>query len=332
MTATASPQTSPTPTAGPSIGNRVSADDDAVSAPAAPANGKADVKVTDLIPKPPAAEPEPKPEKPKSKGTEFVDLPPEVSARFKRIYGNMKGYERQIGMLAQQNQKLEAELTRLKSEASSKAQGEQVQALKGKLKTAMTTGDYDQMAEVTEEIAEIKAEQKKQAALAEAKPKPQAPQPQSALSKEEVDSVAAWQGEKDDSGKPLRPWAVKGHPKHATAVRLIQTVAEDPDFADEPIEKILAEVDRMMGVQKAAPVAEPEAEEEAPAPKRSIAPPTGRAEMKPQREVPTRLSNDAMRIAEKMFMGTPLAKTREEAHKLYARQRGLTTRIVAEED
>lgn len=80
------------------------------------------------------------------------------------------------------------------------------------------------------------------------------------LTQSDMSFINSWQDETDDSGMPLRPWArSRSHdphnpdPMYVAALAETQAVWMHPRFANKSVEEKMAEVDRRMGVARAAP-------------------------------------------------------------------------------
>ena len=303
------------------IGNRVEVTDDEV--PVAPAKAP--------VAKPEAAAPKAAPkavdQEPEEKGTDWVEIEdPKLKARFNRLYRHTKEAneraektERQISLLAEQNSKLQKALETIAGGMRDKEMQAELATLKKDAKEALATGDTEAFMEANERLLEMK-----QAAKA---PPEKPAQSESVISQTEVNVINAWQGQKDDDGEPLRPWAMPNHPEFASTQDLIQRVART--MPDAPVREILGEVDRRM--EKL--LATDDDEDERPNPvRRAFSSPRGRPA--PQERERTSLSTQERVIAEAMFMGGrgSLAKTSKEAHELYLKQKKAMGRVVAVED
>ena len=303
------------------IGSRVEVSDDDV--PVAPAKAP--------VAKPEAAAPKAAPkavdQEPEEKGTDWVEIEdPKLKARFNRLYRHTKEAneraektERQISLLAEQNTKLQKALETIAGGMRDKEMQAELATLKKDAKEALATGDTEAFMEANERLLEMK-----QAAKA---PPEKPAQSESVISQTEVNVINAWQGQKDDDGEPLRPWAMPNHPEFAATQDLIQRVART--MPDAPVREILGEVDRRM--EKL--LATDDDEDERPNPvRRAFSSPRGRPA--PQERERTSLSTQERVIAEAMFMGGrgSLAKTSKEAHELYLKQKKAMGRVVAVED
>jgi hypothetical protein len=283
------------------------------------------------VAKPEAAAPKAAPkavdQEPEEKGTDWVEIEdPKLKARFNRLYRHTKEAneraektERQISLLAEQNTKLQKALETIAGGMRDKEMQAELATLKKDAKEALATGDTEAFMEANERLLEMK-----QAAKA---PPEKPAQSESVISQTEVNVINAWQGQKDDDGEPLRPWAMPNHPEFASTQDLIQRVART--MPDAPVREILGEVDRRM--EKL--LATDDDEDERPNPvRRAFSSPRGRPA--PQERERTSLSNQERVIAEAMFMGGrgSLAKTSKEAHELYLKQKKAMGRVVAVED
>ena len=114
----------------------------------------------------------------------------------------------------------------------------------------------------------------------------------------------AWASEVDKDGNQVRPWASPAHPKHKRLVEMAAGVISDPDFADEPLEKVLEEVDRLMGLDKPKAV------------RNAAAVVNGDGNV-PPKKAEGRLSPDQERVARFMFPNEkdPIKKYRESIKK-----------------
>jgi len=270
-------------------------DDTPEPAPAPKQDAKAEVQQ-------PAPEPAPAPEEDKAKkGTKFVDLPPELDARFKRIYANMKAAERNNEALFKANVELIKRLDDMESRTAQKQTTDQMGALKEEYARAQMSADYQRAAEILDQMTELKIAAK--SAGVRAPDIPKQVEPDIDLSQGEQQTVVAWGQQTDDNGQPLRPWANPSSPKFPKFQAALSAVTSDPDYAGAAIPKILAEVDRMMGgpqrANGAAPVLSSTAEAAIKAP-RALA-----------------LSDAEKKVAERMFQYTGVVKTAEDAHNKY---------------
>jgi hypothetical protein len=274
-------------------------DDSPEPAPAPKQDAKAEVQQ-------PAPEPAPAPEEDKAKkGTKFVELPPELDARFKRIYANMKAAERNNEALFKANVELIKRLDDMESRTAQEQTTDQMTRLKNEYAQSQMSADYGRAADILEQMADLKAAAKQAGVKAQEIPKPV--EPDIDLSQSEQQTVVAWGQQTDDNGQPLRPWANPSSPKFAKFQAALSAVTADPDYAGAAIPRILAEVDRMMGGQQRAAGAAPV------------------LTSSPDVSVKTRalaLSDGEKKVAERMFHYTGIVKSAEEAHNRYRAVRG----------
>lgn len=249
-----------------------------------------------------APEPAPEAESEKTKkGTKFVDLPPELDARFKRIYANMKAAERNNEALFKANVELIKRLDDMEAKTAQRQTTDQMGALKEEFTRAQMAADYERAANILEQMTDLKVAAKQAGVKAPELPKPA--EAEVDLSQSEQQTVVAWGQQTDDNGQPLRPWANPSSPKFPKFQATLSAVTSDPDFAGASIAKILGEVDRMMGSPgRAGGVA----------PVLSSSPD---AAIKAARAVA--LSDDEKRVAERMFHYTGVVKSADDAHNKY---------------
>lgn len=296
--------------------NSIVIEDDIPEAAPAPAKNEAPAVQQ------PAPEPEAAPEKVK-RGTNYVDfdsLPKEIAdviePRFKRLYGNLKAVERDKQALFEANQRLIERMESLEQQTATKQTTDQMAELRNAYAQAQMSADYNRAAEILEQMADLKAAAKENKVRI-APPKPT--EPELDLSQQEQAAVVAWAAQTDEDGQPLRPWANPAHPKFARFQGALRGVTDDPDFTGAALSKILGEVDRMMGAPTQARGAaavltsSPESAIKAP---RAVA-----------------LTDQEKRVAQKMFRDTGIAKTDEDAHNLFRRNKSATSsnRFVVED-
>jgi hypothetical protein len=308
------------------IGNRVEVSDDETVSPQKPAETQPAAAPARPVP---ALKAQAKPEEGEEKGTDWVEIDdPKLKARFNRLYRHTKEAneraektERQIALLAEQNNKLQKALETIAGGLKDKETQAELADLKRSAKEALATGDTEAFMEVNERLLEIKQETKKPAPA----PADAAPQP---ISQTEERVLHTWQQATGDDGEVLRPWAQPNHPEFAATLDMIEKLSKEPEMANASIRELLKEVDRRM-----AKVLDIDDEDEPRNPvRRAFAAPRGRAA--PAERQSTALTNQERVIAEAMFMGSrgSLAKTAKEAHELYLKQKRLTGRSVAVED
>ena len=90
-------------------------------------------------------------------GKKFVEFTPEQEARFKRVYGHLKEYERNLMKLAQQNGELMGKLEQMEAKYLAKDTGDRLTALKAEKKAAYESGNIDRVMEIDDQIMELKS-------------------------------------------------------------------------------------------------------------------------------------------------------------------------------
>jgi hypothetical protein len=186
----------------------------------------------------PEAEPEPE------QTTDHVDMDDGTQKRFNRIYGNMKQYERVVSQMGKENRALLDRLDKLEGAQYENEVSSAIDNLKKDKVSALDEGNHDVVADIDDKIAQIRA-------IPEPQPTLQAPDPQYQLSNEDNQLIATWGAEVGTDGQYKRPWAQAGHPYNTKAAAIGAAVLEDTAIASQGTEAILAEVDRLMGVQTA---------------------------------------------------------------------------------
>ena len=308
-----------------------------------------------FVPKAPQDEAEQKP-KPEPKvqqkaddepdGSDFVEFDdPKVKARFSRVYRHAKeANERaertanQVALLAEQNKKLQDAIGKLSAGIKDKDARAELTTLRQEAKDALATGDTEAFSQAQEGLVEIKLETTK----AEEKPEEAAEEGEAPLTETELRVMAAWQGQKGENGKFVRPWAVPGHPEFASTMEMVRKISARPDMKDVTVRELLAAVDRRMRAmlddddgeneQPTRRRAEDDGEDENPV-RRAFSAPRGQAPVRRDRQE-VGLSPQEKAIAETMFLGGrgAVAKTAKEAHEVYLKQKRALSRAVAVED
>ena len=192
-------------------------------------------------------EPEVK-EEVKAEGKQFVEFTPEQEARFKRVYGHMKEYERELKKVSENNGILLSKLEEMETKLHSRETTDILSQLKADKKAAYEAGDITKVMEIDEKILGISLKPKpEKIELKQTDPKEIA---QEWLTPERKATLDSWAQEQDANGTPVRPWTAPTHPKYARLVEMAAGVMNDPDFKDGPIENVLQEVDKLMGLEK----------------------------------------------------------------------------------
>ena len=237
---------------------------------------------------------EQKTETPPDGGKEYVELPPEAEARFKRIYGNMKQWERIAGERIETEKQLRDRIDKLEDQLGKKESDDRISELKAAEKEALEAGEYDRASQVRDEITDIKVDSKipKETKKAEAPP-----EASDWLTPEREERINRWAWERSDKGELLRPWADPNHPEHKNAIRQMELCVEENPGIE--LDEILAETDKIMGQRV----------------KRTAAPVlSGGSDVRPK-ETKVSLSEDEKLVARKMYASL----SPDEAVKRYAK-------------
>lgn len=175
-------------------------------------------------------------------GKDFAEMTPEQQARFDRIYGQMKEYERIAGRSAQALAELHRKLEAAEARQAQESLGKHEADLKAKIADANARGAYDEAADLTGKLAQHEAAK----IIPKVAPQPAAAEPAAdALTREEYARVSEWAAEVSD-GDFVRPWARPGHPRQEQALTLANDLMAKPGWRVRGLDALLAEVDRRM--------------------------------------------------------------------------------------
>lgn len=214
-------------------------------------------------------------------GYEQVDFntasPEEISARFNRLYGQVKGNQRDlseyrrlvndqsevISSLEQRLQELQGGVGKVVEHLENKTINDAESQIKYQIKFARENGDWDAYDQLQEKLVELKA----QKIVKQSQPKEQQQQKEKQPSarnaaevadyavstgeftKEDSLTVEAWMSEADESGNRLRPWSYADNPDYVYAFQEARSVFTNPKFAKMTTMEKLNEIDRRMGHQ-----------------------------------------------------------------------------------
>lgn len=186
------------------------------------------------------------------KFVDFTELPPEVEARFKRMYGHMKQYER----VAQEHAKVNKALVERLEKLEEGDFQERMETIQEQQRQAWENGDYDKAQKLNDKLIDYKLAQQGR----EEKGGPEVTAPnfqEDPIPEEHMGKLSAWASETGRDGQPLRPWANPQHPQHRRALHAIQSAVLDPDLYDvetgEGFENVLKHVDGKMGRASSKP-------------------------------------------------------------------------------
>ena len=178
-------------------------------------------------------------EKEEKQGTDFVELTPEQEARFNRIYGNMKQYERVNAQLLRDQKVLLQKTERLQEKVDGVVQDsteQRLASLRAEKTAAYEAGEIDRVVDIDEQIAQARE-------VKTPEPEPE-PEPEGLPAHIAV-AIEHWSSEIGENGLDyIRPWAHPGHPKFNEVARIGQQVMDDPSFAST--QDVLDEIDKRM--------------------------------------------------------------------------------------
>lgn len=200
--------------------------------------------------------------------------PEEIESRFNYVYKQVKDQKRtdqtlrQYREIAEQQAKEIENLTKgftgVVNHLQDKTLTETESQLKQTMRAAYEAGDTDKYLAAQDKLDDLRLEKKLSARNTKEAPKPEV-KTQSfdngpGLPPEDQEVVDAWQDERDDSGKLLRPWAHNNSNNHdkpdslyIAALNETFSVLRNPRFENYTMEQKMAEVDRRMGVKKSSP-------------------------------------------------------------------------------
>ena len=178
----------------------------------------------------------------KPDGTQSVVFTPEQEARFKRIYGNMKQYERVNNSLIEQNRILLEKFEKLETDTKQKTWNE----LREEKRKALEAGEAGRVVDIDDRLAELREAPKEKAPLPNTSP--------SLFSPEQEEEIRAWSSELTNDGNWKRPWAHPSHPLHMKFANLAAGVMSDPQFSSRGVKGVLNEAHRLMGSQQQSAV------------------------------------------------------------------------------
>jgi len=174
--------------------------------------------------------------------TSHVDMDDGTQKRFNRIYGNMKQYERVVQQMGKENRALLNRLDNLEGSQYTAEVTQAVDGLKADKVTALDEGDHAKVADIDDKIAQIRA-------IPEPQPTPQPVEQDYSMNAQDTAMITTWGGEQNADGTYKRPWAQAGHPYNTKAAAIGAAVLEDPAIVAEGTGAVLAEVDKLMGLE-----------------------------------------------------------------------------------
>ena len=174
-----------------------------------------------------------------------------VQDRLNYLYKQVKTNQGFIEEFRDHNTKLAEKLEKQSDRLSSleSADGERsINSIKAELAEAAEIGDTDRVAELTDQLIEVKVESKQPREPEAEKPNADAP----TMSIQDQQAVSRWAGEVTDDGHLARPWLNPAHPDSPKAQATANEIVNDPDWAGKSLPEQLAEVDRRMSSKTAA--------------------------------------------------------------------------------
>jgi hypothetical protein len=191
--------------------------------------------------------------------------PEQVQQRIDYLYRQVREGQKETThyktMMAQKIDELVGGLGTVVNHIQDKTFADTEASLSAQMKQAFEAGDTAGYLSAQEKLIDIKAEKKFGNLNKKEAPKEQAQQNQNQgdrLSPEDSAVIESWQAETDDSGMPLRPWAInrgsEGRPdtQYLAALAEANAVMNSPRFANLSMADKMAEVDRRMGVRPTA--------------------------------------------------------------------------------
>lgn len=180
----------------------------------------------------------------KDQTTDFVALDEKTQKRFNRVYSNMKQFQRLFETGMKDQKTLLKRIEELEGKHQEQAVQQAVEGLKARKVQALEAGDNKQVVELDDQIAQVRAVEKKPETKAEpvSEPVPEIQTP-------DKEMIQEWAHETLQDGNFKRPWAQPGHPYNAKATSIGMAVLEDPNFKGKDTSDILKEVDRLMGLE-----------------------------------------------------------------------------------
>ena len=188
------------------------------------------------------------PDLPEDQEWDRVELDEKAQRRFNRLYAQMKGNKEIIDRMADDNKLLINRVNSLENTTDEHTVNEQVTGLKVAKAQALEAGDFTKVADIDEQIVDLKTAAKPQSV--EKPVKSEEKKEESWLTPARERQLLTWAGETDTEGKKIRPWAEPGHVDHGKALRSISLILDDPEYEMAEMDEVLQEADRLMGGRK----------------------------------------------------------------------------------
>lgn len=178
------------------------------------------------------------------RGTKFVKFEdPEVEARFRRVYGSLKQYERVVEQMGNQNRTLLERLEKVEKSGEKREVDREIERLKEAKKTALRE-DPEKVVDIDDQIWKLRESAPKETPVKPAA----APQtaPNHELAADQMEILNEWASETNNDGNFVRPWAHPTHREHEKAAKIAADLLEEPGWNAKGLESILREVDKRM--------------------------------------------------------------------------------------
>lgn len=200
-----------------------------------------------------------------------IDPPEKVKERLDFLYGKVKKTEREQGewrRLAADQAAVIEELRQATGQVvnhlTQKSFTDSSAELEDQMMTALQTGDTKSYLTAQNKLIDLKTQQRlaEQQRLTSPVKKQQIPNTASQIAAQggmdynEQSTIDAWQGERDEHGSNLRPWAQNSgsednpDPDYIKAVLVARNIFTNDSTAHWTINQKLAEIDKRMGVKK----------------------------------------------------------------------------------
>lgn len=201
-----------------------------------------------------------------------IDPPEKVKERLDFLYGKVKKTERATDdwrKVAADQAALIEELRNNQNQVvnhlTQKTYADTEANLEEQITTAFQTGDTKAFLAAQNKLIDLKAAQRVQQLVPRQQPRQQqqqiyqsASQMANGMDYNDQSAIDAWQGEKDERGGNLRPWAVNSgseqnpDPDYIKAILIARNIFTSPENSHLTVTQRLAEIDKRMGVKKNA--------------------------------------------------------------------------------
>ena len=195
--------------------------------------------------------------------------PEQVQQRLDYLYGQIKPTQREnkeMRQLLEQQSKVIDELSKttqgVVTHLTERSFADSEALLTRQMQEAWQRQDNKAYIEAQNKLMDLRVEQRVLAKTQVQQPQKTNAQPNSAvqiaeramqngeINHDDYRITEQWQGEKDESGNLLRPWAFEGDPNYQAALFEGRSVLANPRFAHLTYQQKLEEIDRRMGTQK----------------------------------------------------------------------------------